>query len=308
MRFPEDQIVAKHIDKMPEQERNAVRRQGIGASLMASVMGLHPRMDQSVPFLFIVYGQTLKKTQAMDLGLELEEPAARLFHKRTGLPVERANIILKHPVHNWMRCTPDRITRVDGRPAVLELKTSGTKELWGQEHEPVEGATPLHYQIQVQQQMLVLGWDVGFIGVIAGGVGGHEFRWWRIDRDPEWSESIITAGEKFWRWCTSKPPQWPKMGGSAQTAALLAELYQRTKPDVLVLPDEEHDQTAAQYLREREQMRTAETESRMAANQLKAWLGEHEHGETHRHLISWVPDKNGRRNLRIKPKAVFNAD
>src|SRR5258708_218059 len=163
----------------PEAEWLEARRKGITTSEIAVVMGLSP---YSSPFA--LYHQKTgqlpgqEDSMAMALGRHLESFVARQFRERrpdlglTGTGRE----LYAHPERPWELATPDRVLHegflrlddggwdfTDPVIAVLECKTSGSYDGWGEDGSDV---IPVHYRCQVLWQMDVLGVTTGFVACL----------------------------------------------------------------------------------------------------------------------------------------------
>lgn len=180
----------------------AARRQGLGASEVAAVLGLS---DYATPL-----DVWLDKTSTADpadeppseaalWGNRLERAIADEFRvrhsRRLGVKVLPTPGLLAHEHHPWMLATVDRVLvhRRDGSfRCPLEIKTAGTyaaKE-WGDE-------PPLKYRVQVQVQLAVTGADHGLIVPLFAGQKMPAP--WRVDRDDEAIAAIVEHAGAWWR-------------------------------------------------------------------------------------------------------------
>ena len=78
----------------------------------------------------------------------------------------------------------------DSRLAVVELKTAAFKKL----HEWTDSEPPQAYWAQVQHQLYVTGFPIGWL---FGLVGGRHLHVFRIERDEEFMERRAEACENF---------------------------------------------------------------------------------------------------------------
>ena len=243
----------------------AYRQQGIGSSDAAAVCGLDPYRSPYEVFLE-KRGEAPPKpeTRAMWLGKQLEPIVANLFTQETGWPVRRRQAILQHRKLPWMLCNLDRRTRDDtGRWVPLELKTTAQ---WHEADWPA-GDCPDAYRVQVAHQLAVDGADHGYLAVL---IGGREFRWLRIDRDPELEASLIALESEFWAHVERGEP--PPLSGSPAEEALLTRLYPTVaRPDPIALPPEVAPYVAL-YWAAKSERDAAEARMEAAATQLKAAL------------------------------------
>lgn len=203
----------------------ARRRQGIGASEIAAVMGISPYDSPFSLWWRKHMGWDVEASDEMRVGTYLEQTIADWFAE-FGDPL--GNLIVlpaglyAHPDRPWQLATPDRLLylpcgecwgdgnvlnphvpvpalcpvclgrRVEGEPVgLLECKwVAYTWDGWG---DAVSADIPVHYRAQVQWQMDVLGLEDTF--VCALGPGG--FRTYRVQRDEKDLVAMREAGRRF---------------------------------------------------------------------------------------------------------------
>jgi len=196
------------------------RRQGIGGSDAAAVMGLSPYKSAYELWLEKrgeLQEEDLSDNEAVHFGTVLEDVVATEYARRTGRKVSRVNCILQHPEHPYMLANLDR--RVVGERRILECKTADrfTLPMWG---EAGTDQVPDHYHLQVTHYMAVTGAEVADLAVL---IGGNEFRIYTIERDQELIDMVYDQEAEFWRMVQDGGP--PDVDGSAATSALLKRLY-----------------------------------------------------------------------------------
>lgn len=210
----------------PEQaDWHERRRQGVGASEVAAVLGRSPWASP--------YSTWCRKvglippddaSDAAQFGKDLEPITAAWFHRRTGLYVAGEQMMLTHPEHPWARATVDGLVydggprTVDGYGAndalgVLELKFTGQSP-W------VE--LPEHHRLQVQWQLFVSGLERGWLAAFHTGFGRLRFQVYEVERDDELLAEIVPEVAQFWTGhvLAGCPP--PLDGSDATTEALKA--------------------------------------------------------------------------------------
>lgn len=198
-------------------ERLEERRQGIGGSDAAVILGLSPyktALDLYQEKLGLVDPPDLAGNDAVHFGNVLENVVAEEFARRTRLKVRRNNQLLVHPEHPFLLANIDRgvVGRPMGVKCGLECKTAGTwaarPELWG------EGATfdwdsqgninivqfddqvPDWYLLQSAHYMAVTDSDLWFLAVL---IGGQDFRVYTLRRDRDLEDIIVRRESEFWR-------------------------------------------------------------------------------------------------------------
>ncbi len=185
-------------DADPEAWRLA-RRQGLGGSDMAAVLGVHPYKtaeDVYLDKLGLLPEQP--PSPAMRRGEVLEPIAADEYQARTGRKLQRGHAglptgILAHPEHPWLRANIDRVVMPAEDRTLAEIKVPGLPVFAKIKRQGV----PPHIQVQGQHYLAVTGYQrVVFIVFNAE-------RWELVDaeveRDEEIIGHIIEAGARFWR-------------------------------------------------------------------------------------------------------------
>lgn len=236
--MPDGQLVLSA--DTPREQWLAERRNGIGSSDIATLLGVNDYQSQ--------YELWLDKTgraegeaqnEAMRRGHWLEPHVADYFAERTGLTVRRCGLVKRRGM--WiLRATPDRLTSDGG---VVEIKTIGSWAKVGAEWR--HGGIARHAYAQGQWQLLVTGrahaWFAAYTidqePQIRGPVERDEplinrmrrlaMQWWSdhivADVAPPVDLATITDEEIVLRWPTAAPgtsvqAEWP-----AHVRALLAE-------------------------------------------------------------------------------------
>jgi putative phage-type endonuclease len=219
------------------------RKEGIGASESATIMGLNPY--QSLYTLFMERtGQIPRRgdeqNRFMDWGNRLEPVVAQAFSDETGRPVARHGILCRSRQYPSLLATPDYIQTVEDRPlALLECKTAGAHlaEQW-------ENAPPAHYRCQVQHQLLVMGYEWGSLACL---IGGNLFKWADQERNQRFQTALARRGERFMQMVRGElPPPEPDAhpSTSATLMALVADGRAVNLPDIALYWHEENVKAA----------------------------------------------------------------
>lgn len=202
----------------------SVRKGGVGSSDAAAAVGLHPYKSQLQLWLEktgrdgnLPVVDPNDDQSPMYWGTLLEPIVAAHYTRRTGNRVRRVNAVLQHPEHPWMLANLDR--EVLGAPDVqiLECKTAGIhgSRLW------VDGV-PEYVQLQVMHQLAVTGKQAADVAVL---LGGQELQVFRIARDDELIDQLITLEQRFWGHVERDEP--PPADGSDSADLALRCLYPR---------------------------------------------------------------------------------
>ncbi len=204
-----------------------LRRSGIGASEIAACLGESPWLHATELYA-IKIGQhdgdpSLDEAEHVFWGNQLEAAIIEGYQQRTGRPVRRRAELLRSKECPWALCTLDGETgEKGGEPAwPLEIKNIGMHKA----HEWEEGP-PRHYQLQLQQQLLVTGAQKATAAAL---IGGQRLVWIDVERDEIEIRRIKHAGRIFWEMCV-EAGKCPLPDGSDSASRAIAALY-RKRPD-----------------------------------------------------------------------------
>ena len=163
----------------------------LGGSDAAAILGLSPWATPYDIYLDkIGEGTPLEESEAMSWGNLLEEPVAKEFSKRTGLKVARVNANLRHKEQPFMGAHLDR--RIVGERAILEVKTSGRRDGWGEDG---SDDIPQQYLCQVLHYMAVTGAEMAYVAAL---LCGQELRIYKIPRVEALISTIEQQEAHFW--------------------------------------------------------------------------------------------------------------
>ncbi len=132
----------------------------IGGSDIAAICGVS-RFSTPLKAWAVKKGlYQIEKTEAMEIGTELEEYVARKFQERTGVKVRRKNEALRHKEYEYLIGHVDRITADGG---ILEVKTTNAYAAKDWETYPVE------YEYQLNWYLGLAGKTKGYFAALIGG-------------------------------------------------------------------------------------------------------------------------------------------
>ncbi|MEU1815213.1 lambda-exonuclease family protein [Streptomyces roseifaciens] len=251
----------------PRHEWEATRRAGIGGSDAAALLGLNKYQGPRHVFEAKHGRADEVKSEAAEIGTEIEDFIANLFSKRSGIPIATPPGTLVHNEHSWMLANVDRYALWDAETGAVagpvECKNRSEYQLldW-------EDGIPDAPAIQCHWYMAVGGWDVGYVVAL---VGGNKLRWHMIQRDEEMIGYLVDyCGKWYQRHVVEGFP--PPADGLEATTELLAKLWSVKPEDVA-----EVDLARAKELRARrvdikarqellaDELRTVENEMRLVA-------------------------------------------
>lgn len=212
------------------EAQKALRRTGISASDVASIVGVNPwrgPMDVYLDKMGLTEEQ--QETPAMAAGNRLEPVIADWYADDRGIPRDalRETGTVCHQSETWMLATPDRIVSHGGEKWGLECKTAGINQrhAWGDGPDDV----PDYYRTQVAWCMAVTGlrrWDLAVL------IGGQDFRVYTLTRDLELETALIERCRAFWLDHVAKQEP-PELDASDATRRLLANKYPKHDDEVI---------------------------------------------------------------------------
>jgi putative phage-type endonuclease len=250
----------------------AARREGIGASEIAAVMGISPWESPFSLYWRKVNGWEFPDAPELEWGRRLEPVIADRFAQDHPEWIVRAGGLEVHPFRPWQLATPDRklflppdadrAASCDLPMSVLECKTAATSAGWG---EPGSDDIPVYYRAQVLWQMNVVGVNTGHVAAL---IGGTDYREYLVRGGHRDINLMIEWGRRFMRRLETGDP--PPLDDHSQTMVTLRRLH----PDVVDERVVVDDDTAAGYARAVRARRLAErVERRYGARLLAAMAG-----------------------------------
>ena len=176
-------------------EQKEIRKQGLGATDCAAVMGMSP---YRTPYeLWLIKTGRMEETAILnDSRLRLrhahEETIAREYAEQRGVKLKRVNQTVYHKRLPFMLCHLDRV--VIGEKRIIECKSSSgfLRPSWG---ESGSDEAPLHYILQVQHQLACSGYDEAEIAAL---IDIDDYRIYPMPRNEKIISKIEDACEKFW--------------------------------------------------------------------------------------------------------------
>lgn len=195
------------------------RRGGIGGSQAAAILNLSPWQSA-----LALYCDKVGLTRIEDAepdwlywGKALEPAIAERYAKETGRKLHNFGeyFINRSEKYPWMCCTIDRgIYETEGKigPGILSIKNvAGFKKTeWADE-------PPVHYQIQLQHEMIVLDLKWGSFAVL---FNGQEFGWFDVERNDRFCEYLIEQERLFWDRVQRQDPPPPDAPASSSAEAI----------------------------------------------------------------------------------------
>ncbi len=252
------------------------RKRGIGGSDAGAICGLNPYRTAMEVYQDKITDVTEDcDNEAMRQGRDFEDYVARRFMEATGKKVRRANAMFCHEEYPFMLADVDRM--VVGENAGLECKTANLfmADKWK------DGNIPESYLIQCLHYMAVLDADAWYIAVL---IYGKEFKWYRIERDEEMIQNLVSVEKDFWENHVLKRIM-PPPDGSELADKVIAGYFRESDASRI------HLQGFDEKLQRREELSALiedmETEKRQIEQEVKLYMGAAEVAENEVYRVLW---------------------
>lgn len=225
-------------------------------------------------------------SQRLLIGQLMEPVIAKLFELETGSQTEcLGQFRIFTGDEPFQKATLDRVNE---DKTIIELKTEYFAHKW-------KDGPPLHYQIQGQHQMSVMGQDRMFFAVF---FAGFAFAAFQMERNDKFIAAMTRAESIFWESVQADEP--PEVDGSEATREALQEIGSE-KGTEIELPANELIALDRLRMESVERLKAAETALTETENRIKALMGPAEIALLNgRPAYTWKGDKRGtRRFLRV---------
>lgn len=212
----------------------AARKQGIGSSDAAAILGIDP-WNSALSLWLEKTGRVEvdKPNEAMLWGMALEGPIADEFARREGLRILPTPGVLAHKDTDWLRANPDRmLAGPDDERAYSFVEVKNVSAWKHDEWDAEAGVMPPNYLIQVLHQLAVTGYDEASVACL---IGGQRLEHLTVQRDQALIDQILEKEAEFWDLVQSDTQ--PAYDGSRQSVDAI-RAYRATPGRVFDLDDE----------------------------------------------------------------------
>jgi putative phage-type endonuclease len=241
------------------------RRTGVGGSDAGAILGVSPFTSR----LGVWEDKRglrapTEASERMVWGTRLQDAILRGYAEDTGTEV-RKGTFRRHPVHPFVIGNPDAEGVRDGRPRLVEVKTtSHLDERWGEDGSE---QVPVHYYAQVQHYLLLRSLEVADLTAL---VGGRELRTYVIPANPAFQAAMLEDERAFWRLVVEGTP--PEPDGSDDAGRALRVLYPSAVPEEVVA-NEVVTGYALSYTLAKRALAEAEREADRWAQAMQSFMG-----------------------------------
>lgn len=244
------------------------RRRYIGASDLPAVLGVDTHRSALDVYLD-KRGMTADKelTEAMEAGIELEEPVLRWYAKRTGKTIRHNTALYLSSMHSWLACTPDGF---EPNGDTVQVKCSGRTSAWDEQ-------IPDYVYVQVQAEMLCLGTRRSVALALVSGWGGFSLKPYDVGRDEAIIGRIVAAGEDMARRIAEGDP--PDPDGSKAAGNALRKMFPAEVADTSVLLDLEAAEQTVQLAGVDAQLKELNRQREEIRQRIQMKLGDAECGQ-----------------------------
>ena len=229
-KYLDSNVIYKTKD-MTKKEWLLKRKEGIGGSDVASILGISP-YKSSVSVYMDKTSEEVETndegTYKMELGNKLEDFVAKEFTLITNKKVRNVNGILKNEKYPYSIANIDKA--VVGERAFLEcvVTNSFSKKKYKNE-------VPSHIKAQCYHYMAVTGATHCYVAIL---VGNEEVIIHKLDRDENAIDEIMKIEKEFWETYVLGN-NIPLPDGSEDYSKFISGLYENTIDEVLVIFEKE---------------------------------------------------------------------
>ena len=274
-------------------EQREARRQGIGGSDAAAVVGRHPYVTPLALWLDKVHGREVVENERMEWGNRLEsairEAAADFLRESVSVPPDT----FVHPETPIMRANVDGILE-SGR--ILECKNIDGLA-WRMADDDLVDGVLRHHWYQVQHYAEVLDAPGAVVAYL---VGGNDLQLRHVERDRTFGKALRLREAAWWeRHVVGNVP--PENGTPDDRMSLLERLHARESAGMLKTDAESVIALAREYDDCRKAVALAEGNLDVAKANLCSVIGAAsgldfgEHGK-----VTWKANKKGTRVLNVR--------
>lgn len=258
---------------LSEKEWLAYRREGIGGSDAAAVLGISPFRTARDLYYDKLNIASVEEDEgnwvALKMGHLLEDLVAEIFHRKTGFKIYQVKKMFQHPLHPYMLADVDYFIELpNGSTAILEIKTTNynAKNAWFRDGVDI---IPPYYEAQGRHYMAVMDVDEVYFCCLYGNTE-DEVIIRHITRDRTYEEELVALEGYFWKEhvLAHVPPPYTEDGGVVAASARRYIGVADTPSSMMELRGEQK-MRFAQYIALQERKRATDGDSKSMEEELK---------------------------------------
>ena len=258
------------------EEWKALRKQYIGGSDAASVLGMNPYRSR-----YTLWAEKTGRIPefegnlATDVGAYFEDFIAKRFEQKTGKKVRKETQSIFNDKYPWAIANVDRL--IVGEDAILECKFTDSLNLKRYKN----GEFPDRFYVQCVHYLAITGKKKAYLAVL---IGNKEFKVFEIERDEAEIATLMAEEKAFME--LIKTDTAPATDGTESTTETIKTIYADSNEDSVNLFA--YDDALNQYMAVQAQIKELEAIKDEMANKVKVFMGEAGKGETDRYKVSWT--------------------
>ena len=182
--------------------------------------------------------------ERMAWGRRLEDSIALEFADRNKFKVEQFDVYMRNP-DTRMGSSFDYKIVSEEEPMILEIKNVDAlayRKNWI-EHNEDNIEPPEHIALQLQHQLEITGYNVGYIVAL---VGGNTMKVVKSKRDPEIGKLLTEKVKNFWQRIKTNTP--PDVDYTRDSQYIMKNLCNQADASTILNADPEMDQLIADYI------------------------------------------------------------
>ena len=186
----------------------------------------------------------ISDNERMAWGRRLEDSIALEFAERNNFKVEQFDVYMRNP-DTRMGSSFDYKIVSEEEPMILEIKNVDAlayRKNWI-EHDEDNIEPPEHIALQLQHQLEITGYNVGYIVAL---VGGNTMKVVKSKRDPNIGKEIRKRVKEFWQ--EIKNGVEPEPNFHADAKYIIKNLCNQADASTILNADPEMDQLIADYI------------------------------------------------------------
>jgi len=270
----------------------------LGASDIAAVCGMSKWSTPRHVFMVKKGLVTVEDNLPMKVGRMLEPLVAQEFADYVGIPFSdlRKGELTRHHKYGFLGCNPDYLWDSPEGLANIQCKTCG-QYASGDFGQSGTDEVKDEYLLQSGYEMWLTGAKIGYLPIL---IGNAEFRVFKFTWTETMQAIVKHAAEEartFWHdyFLANVPP--PLMGLDVDQR-LVTDMY-RSPDDTLVNSNPDIEKECKGFAELQAEAEKLEAEINRRKNVFREFIGNASGVHTTEGIVTWRPDRNGKRSLRL---------